>query len=59
MGQITKMGYLAKYCSIMPHFCCNDIFIEMQMIYKKHKSGQWVVRYERMMVKNRVHAAGN
>ena len=21
----AKMGYLANYCSVLPHFCCNDI----------------------------------
>jgi hypothetical protein len=45
----------------LPHFCCNDIlYWNVDGFYKKwHKSGQWVVRYERMMVKNWVHAAGS
>ena len=24
-GKWAKMGYLANYCSVSPHFCCNDI----------------------------------
>ena len=24
-GKWAKMGYLANYCSVLPHFCCNDI----------------------------------
>jgi hypothetical protein len=23
-GKCAQMGYLANYCSILPHFCCND-----------------------------------
>jgi hypothetical protein len=30
-----------------------------RFIYQWHKSGQWVVRCERMAVENRVHATGN
>jgi len=22
-GEWAKIGYLANYCSILPHFCCN------------------------------------
>jgi hypothetical protein len=30
------MGYLAKYCSVLPHFCvAMIIFIEMYMIHIK------------------------
>jgi hypothetical protein len=25
-GKWAKMGYLAIYCSVLPHFNCNDIF---------------------------------
>jgi hypothetical protein len=25
LGEWAKMGYLANYCSVSPHFCCNDI----------------------------------
>jgi len=24
-GKWAKMGYLANYCSVLPHFCCSDI----------------------------------
>jgi hypothetical protein len=24
-GKCAKMGYLTKYCSVLPHFCCNGI----------------------------------
>jgi hypothetical protein len=24
-GKWAKMGYLTNYCSVLPHFCCNDI----------------------------------
>ena len=24
-GNWAKMGYLANYCSVLPHFCCNGI----------------------------------
>jgi hypothetical protein len=24
-GKWAKMGYLANYCSVLPHFYCNDI----------------------------------
>jgi hypothetical protein len=24
-GKWAKIGYLANYCSVLPHFCCNDI----------------------------------
>ena len=34
-GKWAKMGYLAKYCSVLPHFCCSDIYIEMKIIHIK------------------------
>jgi len=42
-GKWAKMGYLAKYCSVLPHFCCSDIFLLKceWFILKWHKSGQW------------------
>jgi hypothetical protein len=24
-GKWSEMGYLANYCSVLPHFCCNGI----------------------------------
>jgi hypothetical protein len=26
LGKWVKMGCLAKKCSVLPHFCCNDVF---------------------------------
>ena len=56
-GKWAKMEYLTNYWVVLPHFCCNDI-IYWKFIQKWHKSGQWVMRYERMVVGNRVYAAG-
>ena len=42
LGEWAKMGYLANYCSVSPHFCCNDIFINRHC-----RLGQLVVRYGR------------
>jgi hypothetical protein len=46
LGKWAKMKYLTMYWVVLPHFCCNDIFF-----WDVDKSGQWVVRYERMVVK--------
>jgi hypothetical protein len=53
------LRYLANYCSVLPHYCCNDIhYLKVDYSYKEHKSGQLVVRYDGSVVKSGVHAAG-
>ena len=59
LGKWAKMGYLANYCSVLPHFCCNDILYKNVDYSYRHKSGQLVVRFVRMVVKSGVHAVGN
>jgi hypothetical protein len=57
------MEYLTNNWVILPHSCCNDIlFLNLDYLYKNDTdqvSRFRVVRYERMVVKNRVHATGN
>jgi hypothetical protein len=31
-GKWAKMGYLANCCSVLPHFCCNDIYLSKNTI---------------------------
>ena len=48
MVKWAKMGYLAKYCSVLPHFCCSDIFYwNVDDSYKNDTnqvSGWWDMR---------------
>jgi len=44
-GKWAKMGYLAKYCSVLPHFCCNDNFYwNVDKNDTNQDSGWWDMR---------------
>jgi hypothetical protein len=37
----AKTGYLANYCSVSPHFCCNDILYQ-NVDYSYDNETNWV-----------------
>jgi len=59
-GKWAKMGYLANYCSVLPHFCCNDIlYWNVDYSYEKdtNRVSWWDMTH--WWWKVGVHAAGD